>query len=161
MSREYVTQFRCGRLEMSSVRWNPAQDSWGQDAMRNNYFCTVAIRSTTSKYFKLLQHFPLMQRHKTYTGYELELAALYWTMHCLHFSLVRRAQAQKHPTAEEGIRLGSFNSWWCSWTTRLNYLSSSSPHPLLTTNLIQEVSSSSEENFFILGKYLSYNIKIH
>lgn len=61
MSREYVTRSRCGGLEMFFLWCIPAWDLWDQGAVGNSYFCTVAIRSTTSKYFKLLQRFPLLQ----------------------------------------------------------------------------------------------------
>ena len=47
--RDSIQIWSCGGLGML---WHiPSPGSWDQGAVRNSYFCTVATRNTTSKYF--------------------------------------------------------------------------------------------------------------
>lgn len=104
--------------------------------------------------------FPTHARQKTCTGYELQLTALHLSKEALPSLLPPfpqwggHEQSQRNPTAEEGIKFGSLRPWWCAWTTKAELPLLLSP-PLLTTNLIQEVSSPPEQETFLFWANIS------
>lgn len=129
-------------METFLGRHIPVYNLWDQGAMSNSYFCPVATRNTTSKYFGC------SISHPCRAG---ELCRLWMTAlpeGSVPSLLPPLPQWGGHEQSEKPDSRGRnqalvFQPMGCVQTTRLSYCS---PFlPLLTTNRIQQVSSPQEQ----------------